>query len=641
MKRLMSLFATVSLVASTAAPVVACAKDRYSTPTLSDELKNLVEAQFNQDVKDGSIDSTYNFGDIFKSNLSNMTTLATRLINQVISRYFTNNESVTRQKNAGVTAPKPPDPSTPGTPFKNQITTLAKDQLYSDYVKYYEANNQLEDIDMVNKGYTLLNNDPISSTTTVTKRNQDVDQGKANPLIAGYYYTKQKTSKPTSTDPADWDYKNQTESQQATQSEATSNADIEAFLFGTKNGTPVQNWNINNVKNTLWQCYQDYYIHVELTKIIDNAITSTYLDNNYLQADQNKQSYLNYRSDLLGSMQNWPVSQSPAAMQSNFKMAWKFQFSKNIILAGTGPGTLGSINNLIGKAMTGTPDAQDGIDGNPEGLLTPQYWTPNRFNTAIQDIFGTLSPKNILDQATKLGTDPIFGDKSTNFAGFAAYGSDGKIIGSDYTPDANVATPLQKANKVGFLSNGGGGYQIDDKKATNDYDFVFTLPIYAQDLLSYEAYSYANSNSSQSWPINLRGYVGGALPKVGDNNLDWNHLNIQGDFNQYKVNYLNEMGSANPSPHPSDPNTPPDAAHTASFGNYSIDGSKKNTDSSVNKEKLDLFNYAKYYFGQGADLATAAKTNYYSQAFDYDPKNLYDSNLYDQIGKYIIDHTDD
>ena len=267
MKRLMSLFATVSLVASTAAPVVACAKDRYSTPTLSDELKNLVEAQFTQDVKDGSIDSTYNFGDIFKSNLSNMTTLATRLINQVISRYFTNNESVTRQKNAGITDPKPPDPSTPGTPFKNQITTLAKDQLYSDYVKYYEANNQLEDIDMVNKGYTLLNNDPISSTTTIAKRNQDVDQGKANPLIAGYYYTKQKTSKPTSTDPADWDYKNQTESQQATQSEATSNADIEAFLFGTKNGVPVPNWNINNVKNTLWQCYQDYYIHVELTKI--------------------------------------------------------------------------------------------------------------------------------------------------------------------------------------------------------------------------------------------------------------------------------------------------------------------------------------------------------------------------------------
>lgn len=629
MKRLMSLFATITLVTSTAAPVVACAKDRYSTPTLSDELKNLVEAQFNQDVKDGSIDSTYNFGDIFKSNLSNMTTLATRLINQVISRYFTNNESVTRQKNAGVTAPKPPDPSTPGTPFKNQITTLAKDQLYSDYVKYYEANNQLEDIDMVNKGYTLLNNDPISS------RNQDVRQGKANPLIAGYYYTQQKTSKPTSTDPADWDYKNQTESRQANQSEATSNADIEAFLFGTKNGTPVANWNINNVKNTLWQCYQDYYIHVELTKIIDNAITSTYLDNNYLQADQNKASYLNYRSDLLGSMQNWPVSQSPSAMQSNFKMAWKFQFSKNIIPAGTGTGTLGSINDLIGQAMTGKPDAAKLADGIPQGLLTPQHWTPTNFNTAIKDIFGS-GPRGagILDQATKLGTDPIFGDNSTNFDGFAAYGSDGKIIGSDYTPDTSFSTSLQKnANKVGFLSNGGGGYQIADKKATNDYDFVFTLPIYAQDLLNHETYSY---KSNKIWPINLRGYVGGALPKVGDNNLDWNHLNIQGDSNQYKVNYLNEMGSANPS----DPNTP-DAAHTASFGNYSIDGSKKNTDSSVNKEKLDLFNYAKYYFGQGADLATAAKTNYYSQAFDYDPKNLYDSNLYDQIGKYIIDHTDD
>ena len=631
MKRLMSLFAAITLVTSTAAPVVACTKDRYSTPTLSDELKNLLEAQFNQDVKDGSIDSTYNFGDIFKTNLSNMTTLATRLINQVISRYFTNTESVTRQKNAGVSSPATPDPTTSNTPFKNQITTLAKDQLYSDYVKYYEANNQLEDIDMVNKGYTLLNNDPINSTTTVSKRNQDVDEGNANPLIEGYYYSQQKTPKPNSTDPADWDYINQTESKQASQSEATSNSDIEAFLFGTKN----PNWNINNVKDTLWKCYQDYYIHVELTKIIDNAITSTYLDNNYLQADQNKDSYLNYRSDLLSSMQNWPVSQSSAAMQSNFKMAWKFQFSKNIIPAGTGKGTLGSINDLIGKAMNGKPDDVKGRDGNPQGLLTPQYWTPTNFNTAIKDIFGSgTQGAGILDQATKLGTDPIFGDKSTNFDGFAAYGSDGKIIGSDYTPDSSFSTALQKnANKVGFLSNGGGGYQIADKKATNDYDFVFTLPIYAQDLLNNETYSYQDKNQTKRiWPINLRGYVGGTLPEKGSANFDnlkWNNLNIQGGYNQYQVKYLHDMGLG------------ASASTTASFGNYSIDGSKKNTDSSVNKEKLDLFNYAKYYFGQGADLATAAKTNYYSQAFDYDPKNLYDSNLYDQIGKYIIDHTDD
>ena len=629
----MSLFATITLVTSTAAPVVACTKDRYSTPTLSDELKNLVEAQFNQDVKDGSVDSTYNFGDIFKSNLSNMTTLATRLINQVISRYFANNESVTRQKNAKVSDPTTPDPTTPGTPFKNQITTLAKDQLYSDYVKYYEANNQLEDIDMVNKGYTLLDNDPGD-----TSRSSKVDQGLANPLIKGYYYSQQKTSKPNSTDPADWDYKNQTESTVANQ--GTSNTDIQKFLFGGTAG-----WNINNVKNTLWQCYQDYYIHVELPKIIDNAITSTYLDNNYLQSDQNKSSYLNYRSDLLGSMQNWPVSQSPATMQSNFKMAWKFQFNSNDIPAGTATtkGTLAWIDQQITNAekpnIPPNPSSND-----PTGLLSPQNWTPQNFTAAINDIFGTPGA-NILNKATKIGTDPIFGQN--HFDGFAAYGSDGKIIGSDYTPDTSFGPTLQKnANKVGFLPTGSGtaentDYGWHDKKSTNDIDFVFALPIYAQDLLHNESYSYQNDTGSYQnkiWPINLRGYVGGALSK--NPNLDWKNLKIQGGsdaYTQYEIPYLYNMGSAKSSI---------TADKTASFGNATVDGTHlindpKNPSYNVDKTKLELFNYAKYYFGQGADLATAAKTNYYSQAFDYDPKNLYDSNLYDQIGKYIIDHTDD
>ena len=660
MKKLMSLFASITLLTSTTTTVIACTADRFSTPTLSSELKNLVEAQFNSDIKDGTIDSTYTFGDIFKSNLSNMTTLATRLINQVISKYFENNESVSRQSNAGVVTPTTKNPDT----FEQQITNLAKNQLYSDYVKYYETNNQLQDIDMLKSGYTLLDNDPTKDTAAARKA--DIDAGTANPLIQGVYYVKQKNSND------EWGYNNwEAETNPATQS--TSNQDIQSFLFGGG-----QNWSLNNVKNTLWQCYQDYYTHVELPKIIDNAITSTYLDNNYLQADatSSKSSYLNYRGDLLGGMQNWPVAktQNPPSMMSNFKLVWKIQVNQNAIShasASENPtssgryypaGSYGFINNQIYRAEQAsppvkaptaqpiTPASADAAVSDVKGRLNPQYWSPDNLKQALVDIFYLDGGKSLLNDATKLGADPVFG--VNNFDGFAAYGSDGKIIGSSYTPDTSFGPDLtgttpEKGNQVGFLEQSktptstqlpsGERYWFADSKSKNDADYVFTLPVYAIDLLHNETYSY---QSNKIWPVNLRGYVNGQLPPndPNNNNLDWAKMHIDKNWKTtYSVNYLYQSGAKGSTPQGS--TGPPKSDKTASLGNYTVDGSKPNTGSGVNSEKLDLFRYAEYYFGQESDLATTAKTNYYSEAFDYDPKNVFDQNLYDQIGQYIIDHT--
>lgn len=598
MKKLFKLLAALILTSGASATVVACGFGRFDKATLSDKLKNQIIAAINAtNNQDAQYYGKYTFGDIFSSS-SETETLALRLVNQVISSYFYGSNFANWASWAGATLPTDA-PTAFGKMFQNLVTSLAINQLYQDYVTAFAQNKYL-DYQMVDSDYNISYSPPPTPPTP----------GNTVPwTLPDIYYVStynQKTGVPRAL---------------TTQPGARSTyADVKKDLFEPKDG-------LATLKKQMAETYHDYLYRVEIPKVIDQIIGDVYLQYQFLNLYQNsstKKVYISQNSQLISQMMNWPTSPGPQkTFSSNFYMIWEYKVPISIASA---------METKIGTLQT--------------PAVTNKTWNPTFFKNFINP--ATPSPTNPSlqnESISKNGADPIFG--IPGFAGFAAYNSSGTVV-NGFKPNDLYQKQILGAgttrNKTGFIYNPTYSRYWFNSGPTDKYaTFAFRLPIFIPDLLSGgedkgSSITFQNSDKTQKYePITLKDY---SNPDVTPPDLSWTGLGA-GAKTRDSVDYLYD-GAAAPSQ---------TSNNFATFGTYTYSKQSSQpqkpvyeSDGAINpaleSQRLQLMQEAEYAYGQTSAIETLAKDRFYSLAFNYNKKNIYSSNLYNDIGKYIQEKQD-
>ena len=287
---------------------------------------------------------------------------------------------------------------------------------------------------------------------------------------------------------------------------------------------------------------------------------------------------------------------------------------------------IAKLNTDIQAAQNPSPNA------GAEATLNGANWSPVNMNKFITSKIDTsLTSGDAITDFNKNGGDPIFG--IPHFKWFVAYDNQGNILNKF---DAGAyADQLKGVKQPGFLAQSAGVYNFAD--STNTYDtFAYALPIYVPDLFAsksvegaagnYNVASVTFNNSSKidSKQVELKNYNNpGGTPQ----DLSWAGL---GGSQGRSIAYIANGTQATAMPYATFGNTAVGNKQTVAM--FEKDGS---ANPNVDFTRYNLMQWAQYSFAQGSGIQTLAKDRLYSLAFEYNPKNVYSANLYNDIGKYI------
>jgi len=133
MKKLLSILGAITIVTSASTTVVACGKknfERFTDPAIAVEVKRWIIAQIDSENQSSYV--KYSFNDIFTK--ADLKTMAVRLLDTNISKFFYASEEATRARYTGVTI----DVSKPENELAKQIVSfveqVALDNLYTKYL---------------------------------------------------------------------------------------------------------------------------------------------------------------------------------------------------------------------------------------------------------------------------------------------------------------------------------------------------------------------------------------------------------------------------------------------------------------------------------------------------------------------------
>ncbi len=625
MKKILSLFATLTLATSASSSVVSCnsKKNRFTDPTIADKFKNKIISELNGD----QFSYKYKFDDIFKSQKSSLTTLAVRLIDQLTSKqFYTSNEKLFAEW-AGVS-----DSDRSKIKFDNQfynwVKSLTEEQVYTDYInKYTNGYAYLED-DAMSKSYNVLGIGTTgTSTWDATKnyaqlKNVDVKYSTNEKKVTMSFWQIPGISYTNAENP---DTNNHIKLGKDTIYQGnqinipiledgvrkniilTSDKFKELLTNGSAKGlvdgvSYTISPGLAGIKKLIYRGMAQYATFVTLPKILDKLISETYLQTtllhrNYNGSQANSDIFVTKNSGLLNLMQTWNTSTTSKLLTSNFKMVWEF---KTPILDTNGT------TNLENKMNT--------YIGQKKSEINNQSWTPTKFKDFLSN--------STITNLNNNGNDPIFG--INHFKGFAAYNG-GSLLNS-LALDDTYKSKIAAVNQTGFVQNGQPGkYGFEDTNKKYAY-FVFVLPIFAQDILNNQSITFDNSKTKK---IVLKDYYSGDSGQGLD--LSWAGLNLAGRQGvKYISDIKNQIGSK----------------YESSLGTFAVNKSgsaiktyddKGALNQNIDTTQTSLLRWAEYSFSGASTVSDAAKTRLYSIVFNYNKKNIYAQNLYDQIGKYIKD----
>ncbi|WP_425379919.1 lipoprotein [Spiroplasma endosymbiont of Stenodema calcarata] len=460
MKKLLSILGAITIVSSASTTVVACGKksfERFTDPAIADEVKQWIIAQIDSENQSNYV--KYSFNDIFTK--ADLKTMAVRLLDTNISKFFYASEEATRARYTGVTI----DVNAPDNVLAKQIVSfveqVALDNLYTKYLTGMSNYNPLE-LTIAGQGYAP-------------------DYQSENWYVGGVQSYFWKTS---STSP---DYTKSRKDQ------GESNFEIQYKGAGSKY-TDFNKMTEDQKKIALKVRFNDYYKHVEVPAVIDKIITATYLHQNEVKrygSGDNSQIYLNRNSALFNAIQSWDTING-ASWNSYVKMVWELKLDK------------ASLDKLF---TTGQPLE------NVQTLNTNLTNTEDTLTTNLKDMFNA-KKGDVFANMVNEGIDPVFG--LSGFKGFVGIDKN-KNPNDIFTTINNADAYKQKiidATTPGIIKSGEGtnpsSYQfLDTNKRYGSV--VLVLPIYTIDLMKNMNINYQN-NATNNKNLSLTWYGSGGTP---------------------------------------------------------------------------------------------------------------------------------
>ncbi len=575
MKKLLNILGTFVLLGSLSSSVVSCSSDdnsRISNYNLPDRLKNEINAEI--------ADSNYNvFGnmtneEIWNSNDDAIQNLLLSTLNNEISSYF---YSKIMQNRADETGTKPDSDSSYDDTYNNEVNQLSNNTLYEDYSKDVQQNDYLENkilYDGYSPDYQSGDWNVTGVLSNFVKNSGSSDNPDTNTL-----------KNTTWEDNPDYGYYS---SEQVRDAFASTGEILPTNLGYWKK---IFESDLSAAKTSLQNRFKTYEYNEITPEIYKNMIVNEFLKNGEFGWNQSKKTaYINKYSPMFYKWQSWDNSLS-SGWYSNMKMVWEFRYPSTILtdstfgklFTETGSNGFGKYNSIkdVNDAFAKNDDS-----GLPDPTLNDGYYGGDSY----------------------LGNDPTFGvngyeglygiDSSSSTPTIFTSNSDNSDI-SLYKDQLTSAS----TNKPGFLQNSDGHYYFNDT-TNQQVVVVFSLPIYAMDLIgsgiSYTPYN-QGTDSSINNPISTIDYSNGD-DSTTDLLDEWKSSNNNGKTSSDVTN-LNLTERQN----------------LFSLIESTIGTDGLSTDSSTSD----------------TGLALQADTALYSYAFDYNPDNIYSSDLYNAIGNYV------
>ena len=476
MKRLLSILGTISILASTSSAVVACKNDkfeRFDTPAIADEIKKWIIAEIN-----GNADYVqYSFNQIFNS--ADLKTLAIRLLDSNISKFYYSAEEATRARYTGVTI----DTSQPDNIIARQIINFVKqvalDKLYTEYLAGISNNSPLE-YKMASQGYAP-------------------DYQTDNWFVLGvksYFYDKAGSGRGSDFPLADY-----AKSRAELEKDAGYKFKIDQKLYQSSYDD-FNKLSEDAKKVALKVRFNDYYNHVEIPSVVDQILATTYLHQNQIRkygTGNDSHLYINKNGALFNNIQSWEDNPSSrTTWKSYIKMVWEVKMSKTKLEKKFPYSKIKTIN-----------DAANGTD--KKAIID-----------LLQKDFAVDPASPDTTNQIKDGIDPIF-----NVPGFKGFVGFKKSDNSIFTTINNA--DLYKNNLGNVLTAGimranngptdqASTYEFVDANKRNA-SLVFVLPIYTIDLMNNMTLNYQNKQITDANKLEMKFYGSGGQPT--DLNANW------------------------------------------------------------------------------------------------------------------------
>ncbi|AOX44324.1 hypothetical protein S100390_v1c09880 [Spiroplasma sp. NBRC 100390] len=460
MKKLLSILGAITIVTSASTTVVACGKksfERFTDPAIADEVKRWIIAQIDSENQSSYV--KYSFNDIFTK--ADLKTMAVRLLDTNISKFFYASEEATRARYTGVTI----DVSKPENELAKQIVSfveqVALDNLYTKYLTGMSNYTPLE--------------------LTISGQGYAPDYQSENWYVGGVqsYFWKTSGTAPDYT--------------KSRKDQGENNFEIQIKPAGSKY-TDFNKMTEDEKKIALKIRFNDYYKHVEVPAVIDKIITATYLHQNEVKrygSGDKTEIYLNRNGALFNAMQTWDTI-GGSRWNSYVKMVWEFKADTT------------TLNNLFSNG---------GPLENVETLNTDLTNKEDTLTTTLKEMFNAKNGDEFKNMVNE-GIDPIFG--LSGFKGFVGIDKN-KNPNDIFTTLNNADAYKQKiidATTPGIIKSGEGtspsSYQFLDANRRFG-SVVLVLPIYTIDLMKNMNINYQN-NATNNKELSLTWYGSGGTP---------------------------------------------------------------------------------------------------------------------------------
>ncbi|WP_330216921.1 hypothetical protein [Mycoplasma putrefaciens] len=517
MKKLLTFLGIISISSGTMLTVVSCNSiQRFSNPTITDELANKIIAGLKQNN-----DFNFSNGDIFYG--SNFKEMITDRLNQLISEKKYDEISKDLSNTLNTIESKSKDKA------EQVLTNLATLKLFNEYTAKRSDKGNTDQVDLTYRKGPGLNPYELES---------DNKDDKNDNVYAIYYKDNgnwlrwQTTGEFTPENAKDseiepfqipdlsvlTDGKDNFRIGILEKSKDTSyiksTAKIDEMGKGQDNGNQVVKWYKPSDKKEIFTGEDiirhrfAYYFKTEIkSKLFANLLGNSYLDSNlYFSRNDNssasdKKIVLSGTNRLINNVQSNFTQQDSTI--SNVKMVWSFSNSEP--------------NKILEKISESIKS---------DGSLIKKK--------NLKQIYSEIIGQNIKNNS-KQGNDPFL--SLGGFNGFVQNDKDSiKSLSGDLKISDLAKKDIAKVSTPSILTNGGSGYESTIK---GDKDFIFILPIYLNDIFSTNDIQFnKNDGASSNYTLNVLEDTWTDLSQKYK--LDEKYFN-----NFIKISNVNNSGSSN------------------------------------------------------------------------------------------------